>query len=412
MKTTQSKVHTSSQQPKRKTDRLMPKKYPAVLSVTMLLAAPGAACSQHAQTPHNGKDNDAVMARKILLSEPKDGAKVSFLSREQKAFFNDPYRKKPHKPDIEPRKTDLTRPVPVDFVWEGEVEKSVLQIACRADFKNPVRQIEGKGRKLKNGRIRFRAKIVNLEHGRKYFWRAAHGKKFSEVRTFTTADEQPRWISVPNVTNVRDLGGWKTASGKRIRQGMLFRGGQFAPSWTNQPGGSKITAAGRKVLLEGLKIQTELDLRGGKDKGALPGIPRYELIPFSAYATWGGPQGEGIFSMEQRKQVKKIFELLADPSAYPLYFHCQGGGDRTGTLAFLLETMLGVNEADCLNDYELSNLSVSGERSRFSEVWVKFMEKLETFAPGTSRQAQVCGFLRECGVADDLQEKIRSILLE
>ncbi|MBQ6598137.1 MAG: tyrosine-protein phosphatase, partial [Lentisphaeria bacterium] len=383
-----------------------------VLSVTMLLTAPGAACSQHAQTPHNGKDNDAVMARKILLSEPKDGTKVSFLSREQKAFFNDPYRAKPHTPDIEPRKTDLTRPVPVDFVWEGEVEKSVLQIACRADFKNPVRQVEGKGRKLKNGRIRFRAKIVNLEHGRKYFWRAAHGKKFSEVRTFTTADEQPRWISVPNVTNVRDLGGWKTASGKRIRQGMLFRGGQFDPPWTNQPGGSAVTEAGRRVLLEDLKLHTELDLRGGKDKGALPGIPRYELIPFSAYATWGGPQGEGIFSMEQRKQVKKIFELLADPSAYPLYFHCQGGGDRTGTLAFLLETMLGVNEADCLNDYELSNLSVSGERSRFSEVWVKFMEKLETFAPGPSRRKQVCGFLRECGVTDDLQEKIRSILLE
>lgn len=384
MKTGQSKFHISNLQPKRKkAGCLISKKYPAVLSMTVLLA-----------------------------SEPQDGATISFLSREQKAFFSDPCRVTPHMPEIEPRKTDLTRPVPVKFVWEGGSEKSVLQISGSADFKKLVRQVEGKSRKLKNGRIRFHAKIVNLESGRKYFWRAADGKKFSEIRTFTTADEQPRWISVPNVTNVRDLGGWKTASGKRIRQGMLFRGGQFAPSWTNQPGGSKITAAGRKILLEDLKIHTELDLRGGKDKGALPGIPRYELIPFSAYATWGGPQGEGIFSMEQRKQVKKIFELLADPSAYPLYFHCQGGGDRTGTLAFLLETMLGVNEADCLNDYELSNLSVSGERSRFSEVWVKFMEKLETFAPGTSRQAQVCGFLRECGVADDMQEKIRSILLE
>jgi hypothetical protein len=40
------------------------------------------------------------------------------------------------------------------------------------------------------------------------------------------------------------------------------------------------------------------------------------------------------------------------------------------------------------------------------------MEKLETVVPGRSRQEQVCGFLRECGVADDMQEKIRSILLE
>lgn len=384
-------------------------KISSFISIMALLAAQGSACSQHAQTQHNDKDTEPVMEQKIHLSGPQDGAQVSFLSREQKAFFSDPYRITPHTPAIEPRKTDLTRPAPVKFVWEGGTEKSVLEISGSADFKKLVRQVEGKGRKLKNGRMRFRAKIVNLECGRKYFWRAADGKKFSEIRTFTTADEQPRWISVPKVTNVRDLGGWKTASGKRIRQGMIFRGGQFNPPWTNQPGGSAVTEAGREILLKELKIHTELDLRGGKDEGALPGIPRYELIPLQAYATW---QGQGIFSVEQRKQVKKIFDLFADPSVYPLYFHCQGGGDRTGTLAFLLETMLGVSEADCLNDYELSNLSVSGERSRFSEVWIKFMEKLETVVPGRSRQEQVCGFLRECGVADDLQEKIRSILLE
>ena len=358
------------------------------------------------------KKQETDMQRNIQLIEPQERTEISFLSKEQKAFFNDPCRFKPHMPVSEPRKTDLTSPVPADFVWEVDTAPSVLQISDRKDFKTLIRQVEGKGRKLKDGRVRFRAKIANLEHGRKYFWRVADGKKFSAVRTFTVADEQPRWVSVPKVTNVRDLGGWKTASGKRIRQGMLFRGGQFNPPWTNQPGGSAVTETGRKVLLEDLKLHTELDLRGGKDKGALPGIPRYELIPFSAYASWGGPQGQGIFSVEQRKQVQKIFELLADPAAYPLYFHCQGGGDRTGTMAFLLETMLGVNEADCLNDYELSNLSVSGERSRFSEVWTRFMEKLETVVPGGSRQEQVCGFLRECGVTDDMQAKIRSLLLE
>lgn len=359
----------------------------------------------------NPEKQESDMQRNIHLAEPEDRAEVSFLSKEQKAFFCDPYRSTPHKPDSEPRKIDLTIPVPVDFVWEGESEQSALQISGRKDFKTLVRQVEGRSRKLKNGRMRFLAKIVNLEHGGTYFWRVTDGKKFSAVRTFTVADELPRWISVPKVTNVRDLGGWKTASGKRIRQGMLFRGAQFDPAWTNQPGGSKITPAGRKVLLEDLKIHTELDLRGGKSASALPGIPRYELITFSAYATWGGTPGEGIFSNSMRSQVKKIFELFADPSAYPLYFHCQGGGDRTGTVAFLLENMLGVNDADCLTEYELSNLSVSGERSRYSEVWIRFMEKLETIVPGGSRQEQVCEFLRQCGVTDAVQEKIRSILL-
>ena len=348
----------------------------------------------------------------IQLIEPRDRAEISFLSREQKAFFADPYRFQPHTPVSEPRKTDLTIPVPADFVWEAGADCSGLQISGSADFSSISRLVKGRCRKLKDGRLRFRAKIANLEHGGKYYWRVTDGKRFSSVHSFTVADELPRWIGVPNVTNVRDLGGWKTASGKRIRQGMLFRGGQFDPPWTNQPGGSKITAAGRKVLLEDLKIHTELDLRGVEEFTALPGIPRYEMIRFSAYATWGGPGGQGIFSDAMRQQVKKIFELLSDPSAYPLYFHCQGGGDRTGSLAFLLENMLGLDEADCLTEYELSNLSVSGERSRFSEVWTRFMEKLETILPGGSRREQVCRFLRQCGVTDLMQNKIRSILLE
>ena len=349
----------------------------------------------------------------IHLAEPQDMAEVSFLSGEQKAFFRNSYGIAPCTPVNGLQEIDLTFPVPVNFIWEGGPGNSELQISGSADFESVLRKVKGTSRKLKDGRMRFHAKIVNLEHGRKYFWRVGDGKNFSAVRTFTVADELPRWVSVPNVTNVRDLGGWKTVSGKRIRQGMLFRGGQFNPPWTRQPGGSEITGKGRKVLLEELKIHTELDLRGGQENPAhLPEIPRYEQIPFSAYATWGGPGGQGIFSDAMRPQVKKIFELFSDPSAYPLYFHCQGGADRTGTLAFLLEAMLGVDEADCLFEYELSNLSVSGERSRFSEVWTKFMEKLETVVPGGSRQEQVCGFLRQCGAAGSIQEKIRSILLE
>ena len=106
-------------------------KISSFISITALLAAQGSACSQHAQTPHNDKDTEPVMEQKIHLSEPQDGATVSFLSPEQKAFFSDPYRVTPHTPEIEPRKTDLSIPVPMEFVWEGDEEHSGLQISRR-----------------------------------------------------------------------------------------------------------------------------------------------------------------------------------------------------------------------------------------------------------------------------------------
>ena len=41
----------------------------------------------------------------------------------------------------------------------------------------------------------------------------------------------------------------------------------------------------------------------------------------------------------------------------PVYFHCAAGRDRTGTLAVLLEGVLGVSESDMAKDYELTYFS-------------------------------------------------------
>ena len=41
----------------------------------------------------------------------------------------------------------------------------------------------------------------------------------------------------------------------------------------------------------------------------------------------------------------------------PVYFHCIYGADRTGTLAFLLESLLGVGENELAKDYELTSFS-------------------------------------------------------
>ena len=62
--------------------------------------------------------------------------------------------------------------------------------------------------------------------------------------------------------------------------------------------------------------------------------------------------------------LKNIFTKLADSSSYPVYFHCNAGADRTGTLAFLLNGLLGVSYADLIKDFELTTFSSQVTRYR------------------------------------------------
>ena len=329
---------------------------------------------------------------KLLL--PENNGIISFATEVQKAYHTAPERLIPHKPDPEPRKTDDTIPAKTVFKFEAD-GICELQISETEDFKEFF-SFSGHNS----------VEVSNLLHGQQYFWRVKCGESFSEVRKFSVAMDLPRWMNIPNVTNVRDIGGYQLADGRKIRQNMIFRGGQFE-GWTNQNHGSAITEEGKKVFLDELKIQTELDLRG-EGKGQTFPVRNYQKIPVQAYATW---QENGIFAPEQMENVRKIFAIFADRNNYPVYFHCQGGGDRTGTIAFLLESLLGLDMGNMINDYEMSNLSVSGERIRYSDEWTKFMAKLATFAPGKSVSEQTAAFLNKCGINNQTLSIIKEILL-
>ena len=49
-----------------------------------------------------------------------------------------------------------------------------------------------------------------------------------------------------------------------------------------------------------------------------------------------------------------------------ILFHCNSGADRTGTLAFIIEGLLGCSESDMAKDYELTSLSQYAAKLRNS----------------------------------------------
>jgi protein-tyrosine phosphatase len=240
-----------------------------------------------------------------------------------------------------------------------------------------------------------------------YFWKVVaklDGEPVAESRTghFRTHPALPRWIRVPEITNVRDLGGWPVPGGQRVRQGLLYRSSEMNRHL-------ELTAEGETVLLRELGIRTDLDLRA-EDEGPTPALPeewvRYVNAPFLPY--------ERIAEEPVMASVARIFGVLADGDAYPVLMHCWAGADRAGTAAFLVLAALGVQLPDLEADYELSSLSVWGERSRHGPDFRRLLEAVGTFAgsPGEPVTRQVENYLQAAGVPAETLARLRAGLLE
>lgn len=219
--------------------------------------------------------------------------------------------------------------------------------------------------------------LYNLLPGTTYYWKVkgTYSGDESAVGTFTTEESKVRTIYVDGVSNARDLGGYETTTGK-VNYGLLYRGGKL----NGTTSGEAITEEGKSEMLDSLKIKTEIDLRstgddGGQTENAIGGGVNYIKIPLGQYAnildyeTWSSldkSEKSGNFDANNKNAIKQIFELLADKNNYPIYFHCNAGADRTGTLALLINGLLGVDEQSLIKDYELTTISRYGKRLRSS----------------------------------------------
>ncbi|MBY8859442.1 tyrosine-protein phosphatase [Nocardia sp. CA2R105] len=182
-------------------------------------------------------------------------------------------------------------------------------------------------------------------------------------------------IELQGAVNVRDLGGFVAAEGRRLTAGRLFRADAL----------HKLTD-GDVDVLAGLGLRTVVDFRSPREiTGAGPdrlpaGVDRIEL-PIAGgniTATLGATVGEFssgkpdlgggraaevmrtinrqfITEPEYRAAFARTLHLIADPDRDPLLFHCTAGKDRTGWMAAIVLTALGVPHDDVLADYLATN---------------------------------------------------------
>lgn len=320
------------------------------------------------------------------LLTPENHAVISLMTETQKAYRH--HRNQSGSPAVrlplKPFGDDHSQPASVRFTWESDDDTALFVLSQSPDTANPVcTQMGGNC-----------AVAYNLKIGTVYYWRVGN----SEIRSFTTENLPPRMLSVDGITNVRDLGGWKTSDGHSVRQGLLFRGSEMDLRMN-------ISDNGIRTVRDTLGIKTELDLRypdevRNRTESVLGPDIGYTWISIHAYSE--------LFRL--RREIHRIFTLLCEETSYPLYFHCYGGADRTGMLALLILSVLGVSKEDIRLDYEMTTCSIFGYRSYETAYMAEFLDRLNRFPGGTFGERAIA-FLRSCGCTDGMFEKLRTILL-
>lgn len=282
--------------------------------------------------------------------------------------------------------------------------------------------------------VRIEVPRANLEIGTRYYWKVScrtlcgfgchknHGcepsKRYSEssVAEFVTEDLAPRWIALEGkVENVRDFGGRNGLGGRRVKQGMIYRGQGLNYNSANgdEPGTSRLTVEDVKYLTGTLGIKTDLDLRGAGETAGLSVSPLGEdvklVINSSACYRW-------MFIKEGKASVAENFRVLSDPANYPVFFHCIGGADRTGSLAYMMNAVLGVSRRETETDWESTFYPNIPDENPDPDFWCRESHFNEGFGKygdkDTSWDQRVILYLKDCGVTDEQLESFRSIMLE
>ncbi len=171
----------------------------------------------------------------------------------------------------------------------------------------------------------------------------------------------PRSIELEGASNLRDLGGYRTKDGAKVRFNRVFRSARL--SEITDEDAKRIRAAG---------IGRVADLRGPGEQAAAPTrLAGVEIHDLSIDPSLGNAlrtlseQGDtarlpiqqlmaeayAAYALTWNHRYARLFDLLLEPNAPALLFHCTAGKDRTGFGAALILAALGVDRATIQADY-------------------------------------------------------------
>lgn len=153
--------------------------------------------------------------------------------------------------------------------------------------------------------------------------------------------------------NVRDLGGLVGADGRVVRAGRIFR--------SDYPGFAEL---GRGAPVRDLGLRTVVDLRRGSEAGQEcvswedHGVV-YHRCPISAGGESSWRARYPAYLTHLPETVVSAVRHVTDVAGHPVLFHCAAGKDRTGVVAALVLSVLGVERRHVVADYTLTEAGLA-----------------------------------------------------
>jgi protein tyrosine/serine phosphatase len=199
---------------------------------------------------------------------------------------------------------------------------------------------------------------------------------------------EDRILPLEGVENFRDYGGYAVPGGLRVVRGRLWRSAHHGAATHDDL--ARIAGLGLTAVVD-LRRPTEranqpsrrpdgfagrvIDCDAG-DEAEPPHVAflrETDLSAESARAFFLDYYRKAPFEPRHLELFGRYFEAL--DMGRPVLIHCSAGKDRTGLLAALTHHLLGVDEADLLADFELTNRAARIE-TRLPQVTEAMTESL------------------------------------
>ncbi len=173
-----------------------------------------------------------------------------------------------------------------------------------------------------------------------------------------------RHLVLEGAFNMRDMGGVPTTDGYQVRTGRLFRADAL----------HGLTKADLEVLraysitsVVDLRLQQEIAFLGQAklvELGArhihLPVTTEAPVVPAGTPLPPNLGELYALILTTWPDRFVRVVETLANRENLPAVFHCAAGKDRTGITAALIYSALGVDRAEIIADYVLTDANMEG----------------------------------------------------
>lgn len=304
--------------------------------------------------------------------------------------------------------------VPIKISWSKgnlDYKKALVKYWSKAD-KSDVKYVEANADQVS-------AELPNLYRNTEYRYQVIADSKttrYTSQEVKFKTDDYPRTITMGNIKNVRDIGGFMTSYGIRTNQGLIYRGCEIE----DQDGGNGVNYDEncQKVQDSILHIGHELDLRSNSDaNNRKESALSKESAPVSYSRATVFAYDSFINDESSTKNLATIFSIFANADKEHVYFHCLGGADQTGMVAFFLNAILGVSYTDLIIDYELTTETNNKRCHMHNSTNAHFPKFIDAFTKYSGYDDdktlnQNCEqFLIDKGVSLNTIEKIRDLML-